>query len=78
MPHGYSQYTVTANKRASKRLLGVALGRACIARNVPVATVARELNVSRQTVYNWFVGKYDPSPEVYNDVKTMLIVLTGK
>lgn len=29
-------------------------------RNLPVTQVARELKVSRQTIYNWFCGKGCP------------------
>ena len=61
MTRGYSQYTVDLNKSADKRQIGVALGRACIAKRVPVTEVAERFGVSRQTIYNWFVGKHTPS-----------------
>ena len=76
MPHGYSQYTISANKSASKRLVGVALGRACIASGVSVADVAERFGVSRQTVYNWFEGRHDPRPELLRGIEAYVARLT--
>jgi transcriptional regulator with XRE-family HTH domain len=61
MTYGYSQSTVAANKRASNKLLGVALGRLCIANDIPVSLIAERVGVSRQTIYNWFEGKHEPN-----------------
>ena len=60
MIYGYSSRLVTLNKEASGHLIGVKLGRECMERNLPVTQVARELKVSRQTIYNWFCGKSCP------------------
>lgn len=76
MTYGYSQQTIAANKSADKRLLGVALGRACIAKNVPISSVAKKFNVSRQTVYNWFDGRHIPSPWLYKRIEVYLATLT--
>lgn len=62
MSYGYSQNLVSANKKASAKSLGVALGRLCIARGISVATVAHTFGVSRMTVYNWFKGESVPLP----------------
>lgn len=78
MSYGYSQLTVTANKQADKRLLGVALGRACIANGVPVADVAQKFSVSRQTVYNWFEGRHEPGAWVLEDIKAFIESLAKK
>lgn len=75
MTYGYSQQTILANKSASKRSLGVTLGRACIARGVPVSTVARKFKVSRQTVYNWFRGTHEPKPEMVRAVESFIASL---
>ena len=56
MSYGYSQSLVDANKKANAKSLGVALGRLCIKHGVPVTEVAKELEVSRMAVYNWFWG----------------------
>ena len=63
MSYGYSQNLVFANKKANIKLLGVALGRLCIDRNIPVVEVATTFKVSRMTVYNWFEGASAPNRE---------------
>lgn len=61
MSYGYSQSLVQANKDASIKSLGVALGRVCIASGVGVSEVAKKFGVSRMTVYNWFKGTTRPA-----------------
>lgn len=78
MTYGYSQFTVASNKSANKRLLGVALGRACIANNVSVSAVAEKFGVSRQTVYNWFEGRHEPRPDLIRQVTAFIASLTNK
>lgn len=60
MTYGYSAKTIQLNKEADKTRLGIALGRAAIKLGISVADVAGTIGVSRQTVYNWFVGTHDP------------------
>ena len=36
--------------------LGVQLGRLCVSANLPPSEVAKVLDVSRMSVYNWFKG----------------------
>ena len=60
MSVGYSADLIKRNKEADSKLTGVKLGRFCIKNNHSVSYVARMLNVSRQTVYNWFTGKSSP------------------
>ena len=62
MSYGYSQNLVQANKKASVKSLGVALGRVCIAQGISVSSVANTFGVSRMTVYNWFKGDTLPLP----------------
>jgi hypothetical protein len=69
MSYGYSAKLIYLNKRANGWLLGVRLGRACIRNNIPVAEVAEELGVSRQTVYNWFIGARSPQSGIAPDVR---------
>ena len=57
---GYSQSVIEYNKKA-KETPGTLLGQLCIALKYPVGQVAKDLNVSRQTVYDWFSGKTIPS-----------------
>jgi DNA-binding XRE family transcriptional regulator len=72
MSIGYSANTIQLNKKANGKRLGVALGRAAIKSGMPVAEVAMVLQVSRQTVYNWFVGAYDPKPEQTKDIEMLI------
>ena len=63
MSYGYSQRLVDANQKADSSLLGVALGRVCIERDIPVNSVAEYIGVSRATIYNWFWGSTTPSKQ---------------
>lgn len=47
------------NAAADQTMLGVRLGRFCISNNIPVAEVAKDLDVSKSVVYKWFVGRSD-------------------
>lgn len=76
MTYGYSQFTIAANKSASKRSIGVALGRACIAHGVSVSAAAKKIGVSRQTIYNWFEGKHEPSGLALAKVEKFLASLS--
>ena len=60
MSYGYSARLIKANQDADKSLLGVRLGKMCIREEVPVAAIAQDLGVSRQTIYNWFSGTSSP------------------
>lgn len=57
MSHGYGVHTAKKVKEADGHLLGVKLGRLCVENDIPAKEVAEKFYVSRQTVYNWFVGK---------------------
>jgi len=72
MSYGYSQSLVDANKKANAKSLGVALGRLCIKQGIPVTEVARELEVSRMAVYNWFLGTHSPTPSIKSRVLVYL------
>ena len=60
MGYGYSIRLVKLNKEADRKLLGVRLGRRCIKLGISVVKVSSSLGVSRQTIYNWFVGANTP------------------
>lgn len=57
----YTAKVIRLNADADPTLRGVALGRLCIYRNVPVNQVCQELNVSKAAVYRWFAGKREVS-----------------
>ena len=75
MNNRYSLNTVLLNQQADQTRLGVKLGKKCIKLGVPVAIIAVRLGVSRQTVYNWFIGAYDPKPELTIDIKNLIKTL---
>ena len=72
MSYGYSQKLVDANAKADAESLGVALGRFCIDREITATAVAKELGVSRMTVYNWFCGVSNPSPRHSHAIQALL------
>lgn len=69
MGYGYSQNLVQANKEASSKALGVALGRLCIRHGVSVKQLADHFGVSRMTVYNWFKGVNAPHAALTDQVQ---------
>ena len=56
---GYSQNVIEANQNA-KEGLGVLLGAVLISKKYSAVLAAKELEVSRQTVYDWISGKAIP------------------
>ena len=72
MTIGYSQSLAFANKKASVKSLGVALGRACIEKGIGVRAVAEYFGVSRQAIYNWFKGVSNPRPELRMDIEQFI------
>jgi hypothetical protein len=78
MSYGYSARLIESNKAANPKLLGVRLGRVCIKSHIPVSDVASALGVSRQTVYNWFIGANTPQNAVVTAVESLIASLTRK
>lgn len=68
---GYSLHMQQLNKKADAKNLGVRLGRYCIRCNIPVITVAKQMGLSRQAVYNWFVGRSAPSAEMAQKISEL-------
>lgn len=64
MTVGYSLHIRNLNADAKLSSPGVALGRYCIDRGIPVAEVAREFGVTRATIYNWFCGATVPQAKL--------------
>jgi hypothetical protein len=69
---GYSYALVKAINAADPKLLGVRLGRVCVANDVPVSTIATRCGVSRQAVYWWFTGVFTPKPS-FTDTLTEIL-----
>jgi hypothetical protein len=75
MSYGYSARLIEINKRADDTRVGVALGRVCIALDIPVVTIAKDAGVCKQTVYNWFMGLYEPHPKCKDAVVDLIRTL---
>ncbi len=69
----YSQKTIDAVMAAPKTP-GNQLGRWAIHLDFPVTKIAKALGVTRQTVYNWFVGK-DVFVAYQNRVELLLLIM---
>jgi transcriptional regulator with XRE-family HTH domain len=69
---GYSQLIVLANKSADGKRLGVKLGRYCISEGIPVKDVMEFFGVSKQTVYNWFIGETEVSKSYRPEISDFL------
>ena len=69
---GYSTLMVQAIYDANPFFLGVKLAKICVRLNIPVTDVAEYLNVSRPTVYSWFIGKHDVSPKYADQVEKLI------
>lgn len=69
---GYASSIIRANNAADAGLLGVKLGRFCIANEYPVREVAEYFGVSRMTIYKWFVGDWKPRKAHIQMIEEML------
>lgn len=56
MARPYSQKFLLNLQKADSTRLGVKLGRLCVEANLPAAYVAKALETSRISIYNWFRG----------------------
>lgn len=45
---------------------------ACIDRNLPMSEVARRMDVTRATIYNWFTGKATPRAHQQEKIRKTL------
>lgn len=69
---GYSYRVVSALRSGDAGKPWVALGLKCVDRDIPVDTIAQALNVSRQSVYAWFLGRSTPSAESEERITALL------
>ena len=68
---GYTYRIRTLNRSANKKNIGVRLGRHCIDQNISVSELMGLLGVSKQTVYNWFMGVHTPGPQQATKIKEL-------
>ena len=76
MSIGYSARLIELNHKAGDCYrdcsIGVELGKFCIEHDIPVMQVSAVLGVSRQTVYNWFVGLTAPSQQTVKGIQAFI------
>lgn len=70
--HGYSIRVAKAIQEADGDLLGVQLGRACLARDISAIDAAEALGVTRQTIYHWFLGVSEPRGKAREMIRAYL------
>ena len=75
---GYSLSLAFANKKASAKSLGVALGRVCIQKSISVREVAEYFGISRQAVYDWFKGDSVPDSSWHTLIEKYIANLKKK
>jgi transcriptional regulator with XRE-family HTH domain len=68
---GYTYRIRTLNRSANKKNIGVRLGRHCIDQNISVSELMGLLGVSKQTIYNWFIGVHTPGPQQATKIKEL-------
>tara|TARA_R110000772_G_scaffold32788_2_gene80051 strand:- start:4045 stop:4272 length:228 start_codon:yes stop_codon:yes gene_type:complete len=68
---GYSQNIIEANEDAGDSI-GVYLGKILIEYRYPAAEAAKELDVSRQTVYDWITGRTTPYKAKHEIIKRLI------
>ena len=68
---GYTYRIRTLNRSANKKNIGVRLGRHCIDQNISVSELMGLLGVSKQTIYNWFMGVHTPGPQQAIKIKEL-------
>jgi predicted DNA-binding protein YlxM (UPF0122 family) len=68
---GYSLLIQKLNKLGDKKNVGVRLGRHCIENDISVMEVAEQLQVTRQSVYNWFIGKSVPRKDIAEKIREL-------
>lgn len=73
--NGYTQRIVAEINKADPTLVGVVLGKLCLAKGYSVIEVAEVLGVSRQTVYNWMIGRNKPRPRYEQKLRDLIAKL---
>ena len=69
---GYSQNIVEQNEQANPEHLGVLLGKLCIHLKYPVTNVAKDLGISRQAVYDYFLGRVKPVKSREDEINKLI------
>jgi|TARA_R110000822_G_scaffold169417_1_gene309394 pyrroloquinoline quinone (PQQ) biosynthesis protein C len=73
---GYSVYTLRKNEAAPINMIGVQLGKVCIANDITIQKLSKYFGVSRWNLYAWFYGDWNPHKKHHE--KALKIIETGK
>jgi hypothetical protein len=71
----YSPQVISAVKKAPKTL-GNQLGRWAIHLDFPVIEIAKYTGATRQTVYNWFIGRSIPMKSTEQKINRFILALS--
>lgn len=71
MPRAYSK-KIIAEVEGLEPSIGKELAEFCIEHRIPIVHIAAALNVSRQTVYNWFTGVCNPDQRHHADIEQLM------
>jgi hypothetical protein len=74
MPRNYSEQFLLDLFNNSSDGIGIQLGKACVKANLPGSYVARALEVSSVTIYNWIRGK-PVNPKYHKKIEAMLALI---
>lgn len=69
---GYSTLFIRKVEEADQGDLVIQFASACIGRELPIAEVARRMEVTRATIYNWFTGKSSPRAHQQEKIRKTL------
>jgi hypothetical protein len=69
---GYSTLFIRKVEEADQGDLVRQYANACIDRNLPMSEVARRMEVTRATIYNWFTGKATPRAHQQEKIRKAL------
>ena len=69
---GYSTLFIRKVEEADQGDLVIQFASACIDRELPIAEIARRMEVTRATVYNWFTGKSSPRAHQQEKIRKTL------
>lgn len=69
---GYSVHVLRQIDAADPTRPAIQLAKYCVAHDISVAKVAKEVGTSKQAVYAWFSGRHQPSPVFAERVAALL------
>jgi DNA-binding phage protein len=70
---GYSTLFIRKVEEADQGNLVIQFANACIDRELPIAEIARRMEVTRATIYNWFTGKSSPRVHQQEKIRRTLV-----